>query len=623
MIMNRGRGLAFLAVAISILSLGTAVAQGPAPVPTGPPATPAAPAPPFLVLHINLDAWNQGFANSNMARCWNDPMVQQWRSTTLQQFFSQIRTQSGLDIAALGQHMTGEVAFVLSVETAMTPMGPQPRPHGALGIRQPGQIDALLQTINSNLDPMHQQQLQSVTVRQGDVVVFGDNTSTLSNQLAGLMATGGAAQLGLNEPAGSFLSGRLDFAPIYQQMTASGQTSPQEMGVINDLGLGNLQTLQFAAGFQNQGLVADAAVDFSSPRVGLMALLGPNRPSTILSLAPPNTVSACALNIAPPTQILDWIQSMITAQGGPMAAQNFQSGLAQFQQQTGFDLRNQVLASLGQEFGVVIGASAAPPQGAQPGMAAPTSIEAALFAEATDQQTIQQFIAALIQMANRAMAPPQPTQPGQPAPPPPPPMINPITAQAGDVTYQALPLPIPMMPIQLCYGFVGNHLVITTSQSMMNSVAQARGGQNLLQSPGYQAVAGTMAPEAALFGYGDNRQGCTTMLQAMTPLMMMSGAGRNPEVMQLTQQLGALAQYMGQKGSTITVQPTRLVMHSYNTSGAEAIVVAMAVTSAISAKLAQQMPPSQPGMGPQPGMQPAPAGPAPAPGQTQGPPQAY
>ncbi|MBN1476629.1 hypothetical protein JXA47_07750, partial [Candidatus Sumerlaeota bacterium] len=106
-------------------------------------------------------------------------------------------------------------------------------------------------------------------------------------------------------------------------------------------------------------------------------------------------------------------------------------------------------------------------------------------------------------------------------------------------------------------------------------------GQGLVSTPGFQAVASELAPQAALYTFSDNRRSAQTMSQAMMPLMMMSGAGASPGVMQMLQQLPALAQHMGQKGAHLIVEPARLALHSHNTSGAEAIVALMIATAAI------------------------------------------
>lgn len=561
-----------------------------------PPASAQTAQSPFLIVHVDLDAWNQGFTTSNMARCWNAPPVVQWRNTTLQQLATQLRQQSGLDLDALAQHLTGQLALVVAPGTPEPGAVGAPEPSVAIAVHQPGQIDALMATISAQLSPEQQAQLQSVTLRQGDTVVFG-SAPTLNAQLAGAMEGGGPAALGLNAVPGAFLLGRLDFAPIYQMMQMPGGVSASEMAVINSLGFGNFQTVQLAMAFQDGGITGDAAIDFSGPRTGLVGLIGPNGPSGVMRLAPANAVTATGLRFAPPPQILDWIQQMVTQHGGATAAQEFQSGLAEFQTQTGFDLRTQLLPALGQEFGLIIGG--APTAAGQPGAPPPPmSLDAALLLEVTDPATINQFIAAMIQKANAAMAPvPQPAQPGQPAPPPPPPMINPVTASAGGVSYQVVA--IPGMPFQICYGIVGSHLVIASTQTMMNALCEtSAGGPSLAQSPGYQAMAAHVAPQAAMVSYSDNQRSASTMGQMLMPIMMMTGQ-MDPAAMQMLSQLPQYAQYMGTKVSAMTAEPSRLLVHSHDSSGAEIIVGAIILTTAAEAAMQRAEPP--------PAWQPAPA----------------
>ncbi len=530
---------------------------------------------PFVALHVNMDAWNQGFPQSRMAQCWVDPAVQQWRDTTLQRQLDRIKGEGGLDLSELLPHLVGEIALAVMPPEAAAPGAPLPPPAIALGIRQPGQMDALLDLIASHLTSEEQASLEATMLRVGDTVAFG-NDNALNQHVTTALAEG-ATGLGLSTSPGSFINGRIDIAAILG--FAGEEMDPQERAVLEDIGLSNVTALEFSSRFHGEGLVADAALDFNGPRTGLMNLIGEPRALGLLDLLPPDAMSATGMCFPPLTEIFDWIQSMVERHGGPTALQDFQAGQMAFQGMTGVDLRTQLLPALGQEGGLVIGGPG--------GMGA----EGAVIIEVRDRTVTDQFINAAVQMANMTLGMQMMTaEPGQT---PPAQFIQPATVTHGDITYTTLM--VPGIPIQICHGYVGDHLVIATSQTQMNAICDAVStGQTLTSTPDFSAVAAEMPAEASLVSYSDNRQSMQGVAQVLMPMMLMAGGDVPPEAMQLLGQLQALAPHMGHKGTVLTAEPTRLTIHTFNTSGAEMIAGLMALSVVMEANQAAPSAPPPP-----------------------------
>jgi hypothetical protein len=434
----------------------------------------------------------------------------------------------------------------------------------ALAFRQPGQIDALLATISAQLSPEQQQGLNAITYREGnDIVVFGSNPN-MSQSVAAALAQGPEG-LGLSPRSGAFLTGHIDVAAILDQATASGDLMPDERQGLSDAGLANVSAVDFTGRFEGEGLAGEATVSFDGPRTGVASFLGPDRQFGFVGLAPASTLLALGLAMAPPSEILSWVEQRVQIDPDPMARQNFEAGLAEFQTETGLDLRTQVLPAFGQEIALVVGGAT--------GMSA----DAALLLEVRDQATIQQLIDTLIEKANTEAAAGLP--PGQPAPPP---IVTAMPMTEGSVSYTALT--IQGLPMQLCYAFLGDHLVVATSQNEMRAIAQVRSGAGgLAQAPGFTEAAGALAPQASLMSYSDNRALVTTLSGALVPLLMMSGAA-DPQMQTLLMQLPALAQHMGVKAGTISAEPDQLTLRGHNTSGAEAIAVLMLAVTALDSR---------------------------------------
>lgn len=530
-------------------------------------ASPSLPAQsePVATIRLDLDAWNEGFATSNMAACWNDPAVVSWRNTTLTRVLERATT-AGVNVNALLAHLEGEMIFTIALDPPAVP-GAGPEPALCLGIHQPGQIDALMQDLMASLDAEGQQMLQAVAYREGsDVVVFGTNPNR-SQQLAQAITAGRVAA-----PAapGACLSAQVDVARILGDVQAADQLPPDAAAGMAAVGLPAVQTVDVTAGFRNRGLATEWNAVFRGPRGGFLSLIGPDRPIGAADLLPANTLIAAAFELAPAEQIFAWIEGMIPADD-PLARQNFEAGLAEFQQETGIDVRTQLLPALGQEVALAFGGAMG------------LSVDAALMLEVRDQATVQRLIDAVITGVNEDLTPP-PTA-GQPAPGP---AIVPTPVTSGNLTYSVIA--IPGLPLQVCYAFAGDHLVVTTSQSQMQAVAGAVDGQTLATSAAFQEVAGEAPAQASMLTFANTRALVSTVSQMISPLMMMAGAAADPGTQSLLAQLPSLSQHMGAKVGSLIAQPDRLTLRSYNSSGAEAVVVLMAAITASQAHLAPPPP---------------------------------
>jgi hypothetical protein len=511
---------------------------------------------PAVLVHIDFDTWNQGFPGSRMAECWNSPVVQQWRQTTLQEMLGMAQAQSGIDMQSLRSHLIGEAALAFSLPPNAG-SGMAVMPSVSIAFKQPGQIDSLMALIQSRLSPEQNQQLQALTIRQGDVVAFGTDGTLSSQLIAGLTA----GDIGLPMAPGSFVTGKIDAASLIRQGMA--QSPPDALAAFEDLGLRNISAIDFHSGFEGRGLTSSIDMQFDGPRTGLMSLIGSDTTHGALSLTPANTQQVVSVSTLPLTEIWTWVSSMVVKHGGPSAAQDLQEGEATFQQRIGMSLRDQVLPAFGDEQALVIGGVM--------GM----SVNAALISEVTDTAAVQQFLQSAVQAINQDMS-----AQGM--------SLTSMPITSGDVTYQMIAM--PGMPFQICYGIIGDRLVTATSQLQMNAIAQAAAsGQNITTTPGYQQVASQMPAQSALFSYQDNANTVQSLSQSLLPMMSMAAGEMPPEVFTLMSQLPSLAPHMGVQTSTLSASPTRLSVNSHLTSGAEMIVSAMAIVTGLQVAMEQQM----------------------------------
>ncbi|MBN1476630.1 type II secretion system protein GspG [Candidatus Sumerlaeota bacterium] len=522
-----------LCTLIAALAVGGALAQG----------TPVA------VVHFNADQWNADFPQSNFARFWNDPAIVGVRSMLLQELSGEME---GADLSRLSELLHGEIAFVVTLEPPATAMA-QPRPHVALAFRQSAGAEAVLGTITSMIpDPSAQQELRSMALTQGDILVFSD-TPTLAQLVADRLPQGPGG-FSIEPQANAFINGRVNLGFLVSQLgTLSGDQSTGM--VMAALGLGNLRALDMSSGFEGTGLESDGALTFHGNRAGLMSILGPNGEFGVLDLTPAGCPGVAAMRIMPPAQIWDWAQQMAMQMGGPQAAQSFQQMGQMAQMQIGMDLRNQVLPAIGGEIAVLTGTPANP-----------MVPEMAFVIESNDDATLNQLVQSVVQMAQMMMGGMMMSPGQQPMAPPPPQQVT----QSG-VTYTA----VSLMGQELCWGFLQGHLVISSSRGLMNSICDASAtGQTIRQAPGFQAIASQIALDGAMFSYSDStamQEMGNQMVAGMAMGMQMGGA--DPQVMQMMNAIPVALQYLGQSGSSVRVSDDRIDFHSHSTSGVEPLIV--------------------------------------------------
>lgn len=513
---------------------------------------------PLLVAHVDLDAFNQGFAGSGLEQFWNDPAMRQWRTQNLDPLLGQAGQQGGVPLDPVLRNLRGQLGIVVTVEPP--PAGQYGEVyHFAFGLSQPGQLDTTLSEMAAAMGPQGQQQIDQMIVREGDIAVFADEPS-LGQQMLQRLA-GGASGLGLEARPGAVATAMLHMQPILTGSTisASDREDMTAAGIMSLYGIG------LSVGFGGGSIVSDLTVEFSGQPQGVFTLLGSPRPFSAVNVIPADSIGAVGLQTVPPPQIYDWIESMVRSQSSPNDQQDFQNGVNEFRTATGLDLRTQVFGAFTGELALAFG-----------GMTGP-AIDAALFAGVSDQATVERLIEFLLQIASQQ----QPSSPtGEPAPP-----LAPVAMTAGSWPYRMLT--VPGLPFPLCWGFAGGHLVVGTSANQMMAVANTQTSGGLTSSPGFQRVASQMSPSCSAFVYTDRQRLVQLGLSAASGGLSFMGIVPQ-QVSSVLAQFQALVPRLGHQGATLVPESTRFTLHSVNTSGGEYLLGPMLAVSM------QAPPPSAP-----------------------------
>ncbi|MGA2271018.1 MAG: FecR domain-containing protein [Bryobacteraceae bacterium] len=160
----------------------------------------------------------------------------------------------------------------------------------------------------------------------------------------------------LDSPSGGFQS-----TPFYARIA---QSYREGAGLLLCADLGRLPSPRQANGVRyiiaeqkevNHQMEARAAVGFDGPRTGIAAWLAEPSPMGALDYVSPDATLVTAFVVKNPADIVD--QTLALQQRSPAAAEK---ALADARQQTGFDVRGDLAASLGGEFAVVLDGPAFP-----------------------------------------------------------------------------------------------------------------------------------------------------------------------------------------------------------------------------------------------------------------------
>lgn len=511
---------------------------------------------PALVMHIDFDAFRRGMESSRIRACWSDPLVAAWRETVFAPWLAGMQRGSPVDQQALLASLTGDAAILIAPE-APTAAGRQ-RFGSAMAFRQPGRIASFEQVMQPAITEQAQGRLD-YAIRVGeDMLVIGNASAATKDALAGQLSWG-AIGLGLSEPPGSFVSGRLDYGAMFAQLRAAGQMPDALDALLFDLGLSQLGALEFSARFSGTGgLVTEVEMDLTEDRSGLLNQLGGDAPFRCLAAMPPGSLFSAALRLAPPDEAFRWFETMLARHSvnAEQQAQEIEAAIQGLREATGLDFRQEVLPALGQEVGFTFG-----------GMSA-LAVDLAFFLEVRDAATIQRLIDGLLARANE-----QATAQGRPP-------LQPSPFMAG--TLQAQVITLPTFPGQLCYAFSGAHLIVTTSATEMTAIGQAlASGQSLAQTAEFQEVFGGEAPLGAAFTFRDTARLLQGLLQLAAPILAERGAQVPPDLAALLGQIPQLVQHTGPRGMVLSAQEQRVSLRSVNASGAEYLLLWMlALTSA-------------------------------------------
>jgi hypothetical protein len=121
---------------------------------------------------------------------------------------------------------------------------------------------------------------------------------------------------------------------------------PQAVAVINAIGLGNVTALASATGLDEQGFVSKTLVAIDGEPTGILGLVGEPLTADDIASIPADATIAGAVSHAGANEVFEVLASIVSTIE-PRARGEMEQGLAEITQQTGIDIRNDVLKPLG------------------------------------------------------------------------------------------------------------------------------------------------------------------------------------------------------------------------------------------------------------------------------------
>lgn len=327
---------------------------------------------------------------------------------------------------------------------------------------------------------------------------------------------------------------------LQEDPAAAGQIT----SVLELLGLNQVQSYITRLGISDSGMTKNACLEVPRPYTGLWKCLHPIDMAQ-LDQVDASAVSAGVLNVDP-AELFDTIMNTLQKAAPPQTFEMAQQELAAFEQQMGFKIRAELLASLA---GPVLYYSLppeAPPNAAmnqQAGMMGPagSAPRFVMTAQLKDPALMQKSLAALIRFAQTAGA-----QAG----------IQFSTQQIqGQTVHTLVFLPLAMMQVTPCLTIMDDQLIFTANaedcQAVLKRLLSTDSSQKSIRTTAdFQRVTANLPDNLLSFSYTDSKtqfKQITTLLQQSWPMLTLMA---QQSQINLPMEMPALDQYAEQMGST-------------------------------------------------------------------------
>jgi hypothetical protein len=331
-----------------------------------------------------------------------------------------------------------------------------------------------------------------------------------------------------------------------------GEEAPKVMGVMEtvlvDLGLKDVKSITSRMGFTGTDMVSEAWVEVPQPFTGLLKSLKPLNMS-VFDNVDGRAYSASACNISLP-EIYDTVMQLIQKVApSPEDYQEVQAGIAQFEQQMGFKIRDEFLGSLS---GPIV--SYALPAGAM--MEAPSGAFAIMLqlndeAKMTKAMTaIENFAKAMMEQQAEGML--QITQQSQ-----------------GDTAMHVWTIaPLALLQIQPTWLIAKNQMVIASSPALVKDTLKqlsGTGGASIRSQAGFQQVTKQLPANLLGFGYVDSKLQLTyfkMMADRFWPMAAMFAQQAKIKLPAMLPDISAVVNQMGPGSDMLWSESDGLYMRS-------------------------------------------------------------
>ena len=297
---------------------------------------------------------------------------------------------------------------------------------------------------------------------------------------------------------------------------------PPAVQIVNAIGLGNVQSLETSSGYSETEMVSRVLLQVDGKPQGALALFGDSGiQAGELNHIPADSLFAMALSVAP-EKVFNFAQSLML-QFSPSDAESMMRDMTQFQQETGVDVRNDIINQIGPTWCLYNGAS----DGWFTGMALTVSVDEP-----------NRLAGALKKLVQTAMAESDGNEYA--------PRFS--SRMVGDAEIHTVQIPEMPLPFEPSWCISGNRLIVGMFPQSITPIARPMEYEPLLDSvslEGYGRSFSSSDANAKLlgFGYQDSQKQFeilypyVQMIMGMSRMFMTEMADMPPEAAEMMETL--------------------------------------------------------------------------------------
>jgi hypothetical protein len=439
----------------------------------------------------DLDRWRTDLKKTALNDMWEDPNLKTWREQSWPKFKSLLAEKTGITVEEIDGLIHGDVLVLFAVtrDSSQT----EPVPHGAVLIRpstNKAQVEAFIQKMLARVPGE-----KPVQKWVGDVLVLADKEPFAAEVAANLQS--GRSPLESSKSFGvmkrNYASDGFAHAWINAEKLmglikeTGGPTSRQKHdAALKNSGLNSLLAVYFSTSIHEKGFLSTLRLQCDGPRQGVLAWFGENAPSKAVRLVPGDAQAYFSMRHAGVDKILSTIHAIAKADP-EFTEQEWQQAMALAGTSLGINFEADLPKMVGKELAVSMGGTVG------------LTMQANLYVESPDPTLLITTLERLLTAA----------------------AIQPSQAEHQGAAYKYFSVPVPMLPLQISYGKVGDFLVVSTQQTGVRSAIEAlKNKRSLADNPDYvKAMAAVGGPGWSESFIGVAR-GVGTQVAMFGPLLM-------------------------------------------------------------------------------------------------------